>query len=326
MAPAPGYHDRMHPLNDAAPRAARKAVLAGAAAILLACLCFGSNSIFVKLLSSRVDPWTISFVRFALGLALSATAAAAVAVRAGGTIAEGFKVRDFKALALRSLFGCGQMILFFIGVALTSSGRATLLMCTHPMFAALFGLVLFGERLPRAVFIGVVAGFAGAALVFWDGSAYSLAGNLISLAGGACNGMAVHFVKRLRRDHNAFLVYLGPCVLGLALTAFAAPRLGGVSSGDFGLLLAIGALSFLGQALNTWGVKFLPATAAAMLGLSEVLFAVSLSAAVLGESMPPLFFLGAAVLLSGLVFTAVIANKRRKAPETAEPFKPAGRG
>jgi drug/metabolite transporter (DMT)-like permease len=285
----------------------------GSAAILLACLCFGSNSILVKLVSSRIDPWTMSFVRFAAGLVFSASAVAAVAMRGGSRPAEGFKVRDFKSLALRSVFGCAQMILFFIGVALTSSGRATLLMCTHPIFAALFGLALFGERLPKAVFIGVLAGFAGAAIVFWDGSAYSLAGNLISLAGGACNGMAVHFVKRLRRDHGPFLVYLGPCVLGLILTAFSAPRLGSVSLGDLGILVLIGLVSFLGQILNTWGLKFLPATAGAMLGLSEVIFAVSLSAIILDESMPPLFFIGAAVLLSGLAFTAILANGKRKA-------------
>jgi drug/metabolite transporter (DMT)-like permease len=272
----------------------------------------------VKLVSPRVDPWTMSFVRFSVGLAFSASAILAVAARGGGfrasgaRVADGFRLRDFKSMALRSLFGCAQMILFFIGVALTSSGRATLLMCTHPIFAALFGLVLFGERLPKAAFIGVVAGFAGAAIVFWDGSAYSLAGNLISLAGGACNGMAVHFVKRLRRDHGPFLVYLGPCALGLALTAFSAPRLGAASPGDFGILVLIGAVSFLGQILNTWGLKFLPATAGAMLGLSEVVFAVSLSALVLDEAMPPLFFVGAAVILSGLAFTAIQANRKPK--------------
>src|SRR5512138_3059315 len=140
-----------------------KGLAAGTAAILTACLCFGSNSILVKLVSSRVDAWTMSFVRFAAGLVFSASAIAALAMRGGGPsgsgarLAEGLKVRDFKSLALRSIFGCGQMILFFIGVALTSSGRATLLMCTHPIFAALFGLVLFGERLPKAVFIGVLA-------------------------------------------------------------------------------------------------------------------------------------------------------------------------
>jgi drug/metabolite transporter (DMT)-like permease len=295
------------------PRIGRPAAGAGAKgalAILSACALFGTNSIIVKLVSARVDPWRMSLARFIVGAALASGAIAMGQARAGRPIAEGFRVKEPLVMLLRAICGFAQMSLFFVGVALTSSGRATLLMCTHPIFAALFGLLLFGERLPRIVFGGVALGFAGACVVLWDGSAYSLAGNLLCLVAAASNGMGMHFVKRVRRDHGALLTYLAPCVLGLAGTSFAAPGLARIGAADWAPLVLIGVLAFLGQFLMGWGLKYLAATAGSLLGLSEILFALSLSAAFLGESMPPRFSLGSAILLGGLVLTALVMGRR----------------
>jgi drug/metabolite transporter (DMT)-like permease len=285
----------------------------GALSIVAACLLFGTNSIVVKLVSARVDPWRISFVRFVVGALLASTAIALTAAREQRSLAEGFRVKEPGTMLLRAILGFLQMSLFFVGVAMTSSGRGTLLNCTHPIFAALFGLLLFGERLPKAVFAGIALGFAGACVVFWDGSSYSLVGNLICVAAGASNGMAMHFVRKVRQDHNASLVYLAPCLFGLVATSFAAPGLGSVAASDWGFLIVIGVLAFAGQFFMGWGLKFIAATAGSLLGLSEILFAVSLSALVLGEAMPPRFFLGALLLLAGLITTALMMGKRRRA-------------
>jgi drug/metabolite transporter (DMT)-like permease len=300
----------------AAGARAKGARARGAAAILAACALFGGNSTLVKLVSSRVDPWRMSFVRFVIGALLASACIAVAQSRAGERVAEGFRIRSWGFMLARAVFGFGQMLLFFLGVSMTSSGRATLLMCTHPIFAALFGLLLFGERLPKAVFASIALGFAGACAVLWDGSAYSLAGNLICLAAGASNGIGMHFVKRVRRDHSAFLTYLAPCVLGIVGTSFAAPALGSIAAADWALLAVIGALVFLGQVLLAWGLKYLAATSGSLLGLSEILFALSLSAAVLGETMRPRFFLGAALLVAALV-TTVLASGRGRAPVTS---------
>lgn len=291
----------------------------GAAAILTACALFGGNSLLVKLVSARVDPWRMSLVRFIVGFVLASACIAAAQAGTGRRIVDGFRVRRPGLMLARAVCGFAQMLLFFVGVALTSSGRATLLMCTHPIFAALFGLVLFGERLPRPVFAGIALGFAGACVVLWDGSAYSLAGNLTCLAAGASNGLGMHFVKRVRRDHGALLTYLAPCVLGLIGTSFSAPGLGTISGSDWALLCAIGTLVFVGQVLMAWGLKYLAATAGSLLGLSEIVFALSLSAAVLGETMRPRFFLGAGLLLASLAYTALAMGRGRSSAAAAPP-------
>jgi drug/metabolite transporter (DMT)-like permease len=289
----------------------------GALSIVAACLVFGLNSLCVKLVSARVDPWRISFVRFVVGAQLASAAIAIAAARERKPLAEGFRVKEPGAMLIRAGLGFAQMSLFFVGVAMTSSGRGTLLNCTHPIFAALFGLLLFRERLPMGIFVGIALGFAGACVVFWDGSSYSLAGNLICVAAGAANGIGMHFVRRVRQGHSASLVYLAPCLFGTIATSFALPGLSTIAVADWGPLLLIGALAFAGQFLMGWGLKFIAATAGSLLGLSEILFAVSLSAVFLGEAMPPRFFLGGALLLGGLVTTALVMGRGRRAPSGA---------
>jgi len=281
--------------------------IAATGAIIIACMSFAANSVFVKIVSHHFDPWTILFIRFLVGALLAAMTIVFVD-RARGK-SDGFRITDWPGMLLRTLFGCVQMILFFVGVSMTSSGRATLLNCTHPLFAALFGVLLFGEKLPRVVFFGVIGGFIGTVLVFADGSSYSLLGNLICLIGGASLGCAMHFVKRVRKNHSTMLVYLVPCFVGVVLTAWTVPRLSGISTLDLLILLAVGFLSFLGQILMSWGLKFIPATAGSMLGLAETPFALVASSLVIGEIMPPRFLFGAVVILASLVITIVIVQR-----------------
>jgi|GEM_PF-2476875 drug/metabolite transporter (DMT)-like permease len=285
----------------------------GALSILAACALFGTNSIIVKAVSARVDPWSLSLVRFIVGALLASAAIVAAALRAGKPALSGFKVSRPWSMAARAVLGFAQMSLFFVGVAMTSSGRATLLMCTHPIFAALLGLFFFRERLPAGVYPGIALGFAGACVVFWDGSAYSLAGNLICLAAGASNGLGMHFVKRVRQDHGALLVYLAPCLLGILGSSFAAPGLARIDSADWGILIGIGVMAFAGQFCMGWGLKYMAATAGSLLGLTEVLFALSLSAIVLHERMTPSFIMGAVLILGGLALTALAMGRGRSA-------------
>lgn len=282
----------------------------GAAAVASSCLLFAANSLVVKVISARVGPWTISLTRFLVGALLASVGLAVWALGRREPLLSRFRVHSWPLLAARAGLGVLQMSLFFLGIALTSAGRCTLLACTHPMFAALFGLLFFGERLPKVLFLGIGLGFAGACVVFWDGSAYSLAGNLVCLAAGMVNGLAMHFVKLSRRDHSPLMVYLAPCLAGTAATVWALPGLLAASGSDGLLLVLVGVLAFTGQIILTWGMKDIPATSASLLGLSEILFAVTLSAAFLGEVMPPGFFLGGALLLAGLAFTGVVLGRR----------------
>ena len=265
----------------------------GAVSIFLSCVLFACTSTTVKYVSVRYDGMSISLARFIVGGVLACVAIA--------VMRRGFRVTDFKSWALRGIFGAVSMGLFYAGIQMTSSGRATLLADTYPVFVAVFGFLFFGESIGPGRITGVVLGIAGSVIVFYDGSQYPLAGNLLCVGSAVTGAIAVHYLKKSRESHNSFLVYLSPCVFGAAASLWAAPGLvRAVSWHDAGFLAAVGVLAFGGQVLMSFGYRYVKATEGSIIGLSEILFSVMLSAAFLGEHMTPRFFAGGALVMAGL--------------------------
>jgi drug/metabolite transporter (DMT)-like permease len=58
-------------------------------------------------------------------------------------------------------------VLLIIAVQALSSGRAAILGYTMPIFSALWGVALFGERLRSRFVVGIVAAAAGVTLLLW---------------------------------------------------------------------------------------------------------------------------------------------------------------
>lgn len=67
-------------------------------------------------------------------------------------------------------------VFIILGVSLLSSGRAAILGYTMPVWVALFGVVLFREKLSRAAWFGVACAFGGAMLLL-SSEFEQLAGN-----------------------------------------------------------------------------------------------------------------------------------------------------
>ena len=164
----------------------------GAVSIFLSCVLFACASTTVKYISSRYDGMSISLVRFVIGGILACVAIA--------VMRRGFHVTDFKSWALRGIFGAVSMGLFYAGIQLTSSGRATLLADTYPVFVAVFGFLFFGESIGPGRIAGVVLGIAGSVIVFYDGSPYPMAGNLLCAGSAVTGAIAVHkSISRIKK-------------------------------------------------------------------------------------------------------------------------------
>jgi drug/metabolite transporter (DMT)-like permease len=236
---------------------------------------------------------SISFVRFVVGAVL---ACAVILI-----LRKSFRVTDWKSWALRGIFGAASMALFYAGIHVTSSGRATLFADTYPVFVAVFGFMFFGEKIGPGRIAGVILCIAGSVIVFYDGSSYPVIGNFLCIASAVTGGIAVHFLKRARESHNSFLVYLAPCLFGAVASMWTVPELArAVSLRDMFFLLLVGVLAFAGQILMSFGYRYVSATEGSIIGMSEILFSVMISAALLGEEMTPRFFAGGACVLAGL--------------------------
>ncbi|HTN65158.1 MAG TPA: DMT family transporter [Burkholderiaceae bacterium] len=113
-------------------------------------------------------------------------------------------------------------ISMILAVKLLSSGRAAILGYTMPVWAVLFGLIFFRERVTRVAWVGVACALAGAMLLLSSELA-TLAGqplgSLLALLAAAGWGCGTVLMKRVRID-------MPTIVLTFWMTALAAVIIG----------------------------------------------------------------------------------------------------
>lgn len=166
--------------------------------ILLAMLtlCWGLNWPIMKIGVREFPPITFRLLGM-LG-ALPVLWLAARMQNASLAIPRG-KVAALVKLSIPNMFLWN--VLMIIGVSMLSSGRAAILGYTMPVWAVLSGLLLFGEKLPRLAWCGILCALAGAMLLL--SSEFSQisghpTGSLMVLLAAAFWGYGTVLVKRMR--------------------------------------------------------------------------------------------------------------------------------
>ncbi len=121
----------------------------------------------------------LAFRTLSMWLGLPVLAAVLVVRRVPFTIAR----RDWRELASLSVTNMVVWhVLAILAVQALSSGRAAILGYTMPIFSALWGIAIFGERLRPRFLIGIAAAAAGVALLLWH-EFDSLAGKPLAAVG-----------------------------------------------------------------------------------------------------------------------------------------------
>jgi drug/metabolite transporter (DMT)-like permease len=260
--------------------------------ILISCIIFSVMATLVKMVSSSFSGPFIALFRFASGIIL-------------GTILlivsrQPFRIRRKWSWILRGIFGSASMVLYFIAIATTGSGRATLLSNTFPVFAALFGFFFFGEKGSASQIVSIALCIVGVGLVFYDGSTINIWSNLIALSVGVTRGLAVHFIKQVAEENHPIMVYLATCLFGLVVLPFTISEVTRITPASLLLLLLIGILALAAQILLGYGFRSVTATKASVITYASIPLTVFLGYCI-GEQLRPRFLLGTAVIIVGLL-------------------------
>jgi S-adenosylmethionine uptake transporter len=268
--------------------------------ILISCIILSVMATLVKLVSASFSGPFIALFRFVTGIVLG-TALLIVG-------REPIRIRRKRSWILRGIFGSSSMVLYFAAIQMTGSGRATLLANTFPVFAALFGLLFFGERNSAGRIFSIALCILGVGFVFYDGSATSTWSNLIALSVGVTRGLAVHFIKQVAEENHPILVYLATCLFGLALLPFAIREATNITPPFLLLLLLIGILALAAQIFLGYGFRSVAATKASVITYASVPLTVFFGYCI-GEELRPRFLLGTAIILVGLFVNSAMADR-----------------
>ena len=191
-------------------------------------------------------------------------------------------------------------IAFVNAVVYTTVAHTLIIVATAPMFAALFGRIVLGERLRPHTFFAIVCVMLGMILVAGqpDEGAHWL-GNLCALISAV--SIAVTFVlNRKNRDTNMIPAI---SISGVLYAAIAAPFASWAVLDDFTLTMValMGIVVTLAFVLITIAPRYIPAAEVSLILPLETVGGIALAWWVLDEKPGLLTLLGAVIILLTLM-------------------------
>ncbi|TMQ13191.1 MAG: DMT family transporter [Deltaproteobacteria bacterium] len=258
------------------------------------------------------------FARWAQPAPALAIAALRVAIAAGLLFAAGWREigglvriapRDRPLVVLSGILLAVHFGAWIASLSFTSTAASVALVCTNPIFAALFGRLL-GDRVTRRELAGIAIAGAGCAVLAggdWRAGGNALAGDGLALL-GAASAVAYLVVGRRLRAAAPLLPYLGAVnaiaavALVIAAVALGAPITALPAHSYLACAGAALFASFVGHSLLNAAVRTTPTHLVALAMLGEPIGSSLITLVAFGERPPLHAAVGGGVLLAGIAF------------------------
>jgi drug/metabolite transporter (DMT)-like permease len=217
--------------------------------------------------------------------------------------------RTFLGLVLAGLCFAGDLALWHLSIGFTSVANSTLLVNLAPVFVALGGRLLFGERFAYTFLVGMAVALAGAALLVGGDlglGARQLFGDTLAVLAALFYAGYILSVSRLRSTLStaAVMTYGGlvTCAALLPVAILSGEDLLATTLYGWAMLVGIALVSQVGgQSMITYALADLPAAFSSVGLLLQPVAAALLAWAILGEALGWYQALGGAVVLTGIV-------------------------
>lgn len=286
------------------------------AAILTGIAAISCASIFVRL--AEAPPVAIATYR----VTLAALVIAPYHAWTSRSQASPWDARLAMVSMISGVFLAFHFIFWISSLSLTSVASSATLVGTAPIFVAVFSFLLWKEKPPGRLKLGVLFTVAGSA--FLAGRDYSfsraaLLGDLLAIL-GAVTASGYLVAGRFARKHLSLSAYTLAAYGSAALTLFAVSfllgtPLSGFTTETYTLLVLIAVVpQLIGHTAFNWALGFLSPTRVSILILGEPIGATALAYLFLGETLSPSKFLGLAVLASGILLSSQALSQGKEDP------------
>lgn len=298
----------------------RCCALVGIACTLAAWLVFSLHDASVKLLVADLSVWQVLFARSAVivPICLLADGRRSTA-RALSSPARG-------RLLLSALIYAIAWVVYYTAARHLQLAELETIYYASPAIATLLAVLLLGEKVPWSRWAALAFGFAGAVMACRPAGLGLAGSGGLALLAAALWAYTVVLIRQLACTVPTSAQMLLNNTVFLALAGLALPWWWQTPSGaQLALMLAIGAGGALAQYLLYEGIRQAPASVAAPLEYTGLLWAFALGFAIWGDVPAPAVFVGAGmVMLSGAVVVATEWLRTREAPPAAVPERDGG--
>jgi drug/metabolite transporter (DMT)-like permease len=246
--------------------------------------------------------WRFAIVSLLMAAYVALTAPAALRVRRA----------DLGRFAALALLGYGAAsVCFFFALSYTSASVVEMLLYTYPAMVGVAGAVFFGERLDWRRIVAIALTFVGCTLVVGV-----LSGNThvqwqgIVLGLGSAVGYTVFTMLSYRwiteKPRSVLMTYtFGIAALGIGGVTLATGQSLSPAGWGWQVWVLLGAIilvpTFLAVVLLFRGMSRLGTSRTAIISTTEPLFTIGLAAVILGDRLSVTQWLGAALVLAGVL-------------------------
>lgn len=269
--------------------------------ILIAVSLFGVMDALVKWLAASYPTVQIMFFRSLCAL----PPILLMVLRGAGTVGNALvmlRTRQPWGHGLRSVFGCGAMLLFFYSYKFLPLAEVTAIAFAAPIFIACLSVWLLRERVGLHRWSAIVVGFLGMLVIVRPGAGLLESAALIVVAATLFYALAIIQIRKLSRSEPSTTIafwFTAFCtvITGLALPFFwLTPDLT-----DLLLLVAVGLIGGAAQLCMTRAYGLAPAAVVAPFDYVHLLWAVAIGWYVWGDFPDLVTWIGSAIVIaSGL--------------------------
>jgi len=265
---------------------------------------FAVLDVLIKLIGPEFRVWDIAFYRWGGGFALL--------LIIFGWRGNPLRTFNHKLMIIRSISGCIGFLCLITAIRLIPLSTAMILFYCFPVFAAVFSVLIFGERLSKKEILCVIGALCGATVLLDVKLGGNLFGHIIAWLGGAFAGLTVCLIKKLREKDGPVVIYLYFCMLGaiISFPAFIAnPKI--PESGTEWLMTAgIVCSSIVAQLLMNQGYQYCKSWEGGLFLTSEIIYAAAFGIYFLGELTTWRFWGGGLLIFGSVVYLNHVNAKR----------------
>jgi drug/metabolite transporter (DMT)-like permease len=283
--------------------------------MLASALAFATMGALVHALGSRCDWLLVALIRALVMLVTAATLA-----RASGSRLAVWRPRT---LWVRSLAGSFSLVCNFYALARLPVADAVTLSNVHPLWIVLITAIVLRRVPTLGEFLGVASGLIGVALIEQPHLGVDQLAAVVALLSSVSTAVAMLGLHRLRDlDARSIVAHFA----GVASVVSAAwlllrqdalpPRL--FEPSTLGLLLGVGVSGTLGQVLLTKAYASGAPTKVAVVGLTQVIFAMGFDVAIWGRALTPPILAGFALVMAPSTWLSLRAARKQSVVESPE--------
>lgn len=221
--------------------------------------------------------------------------------------------KNKKILLIRGLAGALALMMFFTTLQEIPLASAVTLMFLGPIFTALIGVWIVGEKVKPLQWLFFAMSFAGILMIKGFDPRVSPFMALLGVGAAFFSGVAYNMIRKLKTsEHPLVIIFYFPLVTLPIVGVYSALNWVQPQGIEWLLLIGVGVLTQVAQYFMTISYQSEELSKVANINFIGIIYALGFGFFLFDETFNVLTYLGMAAVMIGVVLNVIYKNKLKK--------------